>query len=235
MSIFYFKHFHLHQSNSLLKVGTDAMVLGASIDVEKDCKAILDIGTGTGVLALMVAQKSLQSTIDAIEIDEKSCIDASLNFKESIWSERLWLIQSDVMNYSFSKQYDLIVSNPPYYENSYFDDSNVKHTAKHNELNLSIHNLFEIVSQNLSDNGSFWIILPADNFEKWNTFSNQLDLYLVKQINVYGKPGSLIRVIAKFSRKNSDLIYSILTIRDEKGRYTEEYKMLTIDYHHRKL
>ena len=67
MSIFYFKHFHLHQSNSLLKVGTDAMILGASIDVDEDCKSILDIGTGTGVLALMLSKKSLQSTIYAVE------------------------------------------------------------------------------------------------------------------------------------------------------------------------
>lgn len=235
MSIFYFKHFHLHQSNSLLKVGTDAMIFGSSIDIDDDCKSILDIGSGTGVLALMIAQKNLQSTIDAIEIDEKSCIDASLNFKESIWSERISLIQSDVKTHIFSKQYDLIVANPPYYENAYFNDLNLKHTAKHNELKLSICDLFEIVSKNLSENGFFWVILPVYNFDKWTSFANQLELYLTKRINIYGKPDSIIRVIGRFSRKNTGIISSSITIRDAKGQYTDEYKRLTIDYHNKKL
>jgi len=235
MSVFYFKHFHLHQENSLLKVGTDAMLLGAFVEVDAQVQNILDIGAGTGVISLMLAQKFELAQIDAIEIDESSCIDTKRNFEESSWSERLVLFQKDIKEFNFSKKYDLIVSNPPYYESAYFDETNKKHSAKHNKLNLAISELFDIVQLNLTDEGNFWVILPSENFNKWKEVAHGLGLELLKQINVYGKPNSLKRVVAKFSKNKADCESLDFIIRNTDGSYTDEYKRLTIDYHHKTL
>ncbi len=235
MSIFNFKHFQLHQSNSLLKVGTDAMLLGALVEANSETKSILDIGTGTGVLALMLAQRFANAKIDAIEIDSKSCLDAKQNFEASIWFNRLNLIQSDVLTYQFNQKYDLIVSNPPYYEQAYFDEQKKEHTAKHSELGLSLIRLFDVVLMNLIDNGVFWVILPSDNFSKWTEYLNLKGLFVNNQINIYGKPQNLKRVVACFSRINIGLQITNFTIRDENGNYTEAYRNLTIDYHHTKI
>lgn len=235
MSIFYFKHFKLQQSNSLLKVGTDAMLLGAMVKVDSETKTILDIGTGTGVLALMLAQRYTKAKIDAIEIDSKSCLDAKQNFEMSKWSNRLNLIQSDVLTYHFNQKYDLIISNPPYYEQTYFDEQKKAHSAKHSDLSISLIKLFDIVLMNLSDNGVFWGILPSDNFSKWTEYLNSKGLFVNNQINIYGKPQNLKRVVACFSRINIGLQITNFTIRDENGNYTEAYRNLTIDYHHTKI
>ena len=235
MSIFYFKHFKLHQSYSLLKVGTDAMLLGAMVKADSETKTILDIGTGTGVLALMLAQRFTNAKIDAIEIDSKSCLDAKQNFEASKWSNRLNLIQSDVLTFQFIQQYNLIVSNPPYYEQAYFDEQKKQHTAKHSELRLSLIKLFDVVLMNLSDNGVFWVILPSDNFSKWTEYLNSRGLFVNNQINIYGKPQNLKRVVVCFSRRNIGLQLTNFTIRDENGNYTEAYRNLTIDYHHTKI
>ena len=157
MSTFQFKHFSVSQANTTMKVGTDAMLLGSSVDDERP-SSILDIGTGTGVIALMLAQRFAEAKVIGLEIDDDACQEAKANFEQSPWGNRLEAIHGDILNIQFDDKFDLIVSNPPYYENSLISENERTSRAKHAEF-LPVNNLLRKVASILTENGSFWVVI----------------------------------------------------------------------------
>ncbi len=216
-----------------MKVGTDAMILGALIDSKNKRKA-LDIGCGTGILSLMVAQRNTEVKIQAIEIDRGSAEDALLNFRNSPWSNQLEVLELDFLEYSSQSKFDLIFSNPPYFENGLHNDSQLKTKARH-EDSLPLIELFQKVGELLEDNGHFWVILPFETSAKWKKNAEELNLYCASEITVDGKSNLPKRTIFCFSKQKVDAIQAKLVIRNDDNSYTEQYKKLTIDFHGVKL
>lgn len=214
-----------------MKVGTDAMVLGALITALGK-KRGLDIGTGTGVLPLMLAQCNENLEIDAIEIDKDSAVEAKFNFDESKWSGRLHSIQADVLDFNTDEKYDLIFSNPPYYQNSLQSENARVARAKHESF-LPVDSMLLAVDQLLAENGEFWIIVPAESGQSsWVMSCVKLGIHLKKEIAIHGKESDPIkRMIYCFSRSQSVLERRSLTIRSLDGSYTDEYIQLTSEYH----
>lgn len=231
--IFQFKHFSISQSNSALKVGTDAMVLGALIESWTE-KTALDIGTGTGVLALMLAQKNTTLTIDAIEIDSASCVDANYNFENSKWKERLSLIEGDFLAHTFFKDYDLIVSNPPFYVDGLISQDERNNKAKHsNDLNFD--SLFKRVHELLSENGVFWLIYPFETHSFVESIASEIGLFPSQLIEIQGKPNRPTRMIACYKKVASNVKNEVFLIRNEEGMYTPTYIQATCEFHSKKI
>ncbi len=233
MPPFLFKHFSITQNRSALKVGTDAMLLGAFIKSENE-RLGLDIGTGTGVLSLMIAQKNLNIQIDAIDLDGESIVDCQENFINSNWSERLATISADFLHYSFDKKYDLIFSNPPFYQNSLVNENKRTAVSKH-AVHLPFNRLFEKVSSLLSDTGSFWIIFPFDDFEKVTNLGKSNGLFIENKITIESKLSVPTRVILSFRKSVIPITEKTLVIRNSDNSFSAEYIELTKDFHGKKL
>lgn len=237
MSVFHFKYFSIHQSRSALKVGTDSMVLGTLINcATKTCG--LDIGSGTGVLALMIAQKNTLIDLDAIELDNQSAMDCKVNFENSSWADRLNLIEANFLNYSFTKKYDLIFSNPPFFENSLENEKQNKTMARHTK-SLPFNDLFEKVSALLKEDGSFWIILPFAAENKVSEIAESNGLLICDSWIIEGKPQQPVRIVLHFQKltqqKDSKIISKIFQIRNSDGCYSEQYKNATSEFHNKKI
>ena len=233
MSRFQFKHFTIHQSRSALKVGTDAMLLGASIKCDSP-KFGLDVGAGTGVLSLMVSQVHSYIFIDAIEIDYNSFEDLSQNIYLSKFKDRIQSFNKDFFSYQSNKKYDLIFSNPPFYDDGFKFDENILFHSKHN-LNFSVEKFFIKSLDLLDTNGEIWVIVPYVKTQFWLKEANKSHLFLVKQIMIESKPGKEVRSILVFSLSNtSELSLSTFSIRDDDGFYTDEYHLLTSEFHNKK-
>jgi tRNA1Val (adenine37-N6)-methyltransferase len=233
MSIFNFRDFSIRQTKAALKVGTDAMVLGALIKTENK-RFGLDIGTGTGVLSLMLAQKNRHLQIDAIEMHTGSVDDARFNVQNSSFSSQLNVIHQDFLEFKPTVKYDLIFTNPPFYTDALLGQKEVLNTAKHVNT-LTLQPLFESVVRNLRKEGSFWMIWPIEQKPKLIACASSNGFFIKSVYTIYGKVNSALRVIVEFSLIESELEQFELTIRKEDGSYTQEYIALTKDYHDRAL
>ncbi|MFK7785860.1 MAG: tRNA1(Val) (adenine(37)-N6)-methyltransferase [Crocinitomicaceae bacterium] len=234
MSTFNFKHFSISQSETTMKVGTDAMLLGAIVEA-KDPRSILDIGTGTGVIALMMAQRFSEAQVVGIEIDAVACDEASENFENSSWNNHLSALNEDVLEHEFNQQFDLIVSNPPYYENSLLSENDRVSRAKHAEF-LPVNQLLRKVVTLLSEDGTFWVIVPFENTQSWIETSDSNGLFLIHSISIIGKEGQgEKRSVLAFSRNQAEPVYKKITVRNSNNHYTKEYIELTKEFHDRDL
>lgn len=231
--MFQFKYFSIQQENSSLKVGTDAMLLGASID-QNYYKNILDIGTGTGVLALMAKQQNPDAIVVAIDIDEQSLIDCKQNFEASIWEKDLHCFNQNFETYVSSTKFDCIICNPPYYENGLLSDSDSNNRAKHTS-EFSLEQLFLTAKSLLTSDGHFYIILPVQNADKWETFSKKIGFSIGLKRVVFAKPNQVKRVIFKFTSNVEKCINDDLIIRNVDNTYSESYKNLTKEFHNKEL
>jgi len=229
MSTFHFKEFSIQQDVSAMKVGTDAMILGSLVDSNLKVNG-LDIGTGTGVLSLMIAQRNKNICIHAIEIDVESAKEAELNFQNSPWSNRLRIVQADFRKFFPEIQFDLIVSNPPYFENGILNESIRKANSRH-EDSLPLQELFQKVAEMLAPNGHFWLILPFETAAKWKMKATELKLFCEKEIIIFGKPNLPKRMVLCFSKVGVECVKSSVLIRTENNEYSKEYKELTVDFH----
>lgn len=237
---FVFKEFEVVQSNCAMKVGTDAVLLGAWFTLSETGN-ILDIGTGTGILAIMAAQRS-HSFIDAIEIDEEAYRQASDNCKKSKWGERINVYHTSLQEYVplVSKKYDVIVSNPPYFSNSLRAASESRTLARHTS-SLSFEELIDGVALLLKLDGLFATILPIKEAESFTSIAKRYGLYASRITYVKTtclKPAK--RILLQFGFQKVLPVEETLIIEDEaksndcemKQRfYSDEYKKLTRSFY----
>ncbi len=215
-----------------MKVGTDAVLLGAWINPRRS-KSILDIGTGSGIIALMMAQKS-DAKIEAIDIDFDSIQEANTNFNNSSWSNNLNAIHISLSDFvkQTNKKYDLILSNPPYYENSLKSPSDKKNLSKHAST-LPHKELLLGVKKLISPDGIFVVIIPYDLMSSFINAALIEGLYCNKKLVIYPTPKKPAnRILIEFSlNRPSHLNEDELIIRNDSGNFTEEYKIFTRDFY----
>ena len=234
MSIFHFNQFSIQQTNSILKVGTDAMVLGSLVKTG-NASHVLDIGTGTGVLALMMAQKNQTANVTAVEIDELSAKDCQENFTNSPWSHRLEIIVKDILEYEADNHFDLIICNPPFYSNSLSNENKRLASAKH-AVHLPFDQLFQKIASLLSENGKYWMIFPFQDKQLVSDLAEKCGLFPEIDYSVNGKPNQPVRTVFCFGQLKPTAIESHeITIRNHDNSYTDAYKKLTVDFHGVKL
>lgn len=229
MGNFTFKQFAVEQDDVAMKVGTDGVLLGAWVDCDGD-ERILDIGTGTGVIALMLAQRNSEAAIHAVEIDEIATKRARSNFDNSPWAERLTVTQTAVQEFQPCEKFDLIVSNPPYFIDSLQCPDAKRTTARHTQ-DLTFEELDRAVCHLLADGGRFALILPTTEFDRYLAITK---LHLVRRCDVYPKIGAAVkRVMAEFARcEIGDVKCENITIEQgARGEYTAEYRSLTKDFY----
>ena len=250
MGVFKFKQFNVVNERSAMKVNTDGVLLGAAMTLREDDRRLLDIGTGTGTIALMAAQRlngicgqagndedrarTDVVRIDAIDIDEPSATEAAMNFEQSPWAESLRAhnVSLDQFAAACSETYDLIFSNPPYFENSLTAPDERKSTARHASDGLSYRDIFAFASQNLSSDGRVSLVLPADQEYDLCRHARMMGFHLFRIVRVRTVPRkSPARMIVEFTRHRvSDVCEELLTIQNA-GNYTAEYLALTGDFY----
>ncbi len=216
-----------------MKVGTDAVLLGSWV-LPNGSREILDIGTGTGVVALMLAQKTL-AKIDAIDIDENACLQAQQNIFESKFSGQLQVIHSSWQEFSKvnTKKYNLIVTNPPYFEQSLKSSDEQRSFARHADV-LPFEELIDGVIKLLDDKGKFCLILPTLEAEKFKDLAKKKGLFLSKLLRVKSKINKELdkRHLMQFEFTPSEFSEQTIAIElEERHHYTDEYKALTKDYY----
>lgn len=227
---FSFKKFTIRHDRCAMKVGTDGVLLGAWADVSSS-RQILDIGTGTGLIALMLAQRNEQASITAIDLDGDAVSQARENVAESPWKERVEVVHQDVCNYSPARCFDTIVSNPPYFINSLKCPDGQRNTARHTDT-LDASRLMERVSLLLSADGHFSLILPSEQVEELQEMASGYGLFLRRHTQVITRPGlAPKRALLEFRKQKGTCQVNSLVIELERHVYSEEYKALTRDFY----
>lgn len=234
MSKFQFKQFSLEQDRTAMKIGTDGVLLGAWTPVEKNIFSILDIGTGTGIIALMLAQRSSASQIDALEIDENAFEQATDNFENSPWNDRLFCFHAALDEFveEPEDEYDLIVSNPPFYSEDYKSSNDQRDLARFQDA-MPFEDLVEATALLLSENGIFSVIIPFKEEENFLALAKKHKLFPLKITRVKGTPTTETkRSLLAFSRnENRTLRVDELIIETARHIYTPEYIALTKDFY----
>ena len=228
---FSFKQFNINQDRCVFKVGTDGVLLGAYADVN-GVKNILDIGTGTGLLALMLAQRS-DAVIKAIEPDLSSFEQACSNIRQSKWSDRITVINTDLQHYFTDKEkFDLIVCNPPYFVDSLKNPDPLKASVRHN-VTLDSRELLSGISQLLKEDGRFQVIMPYAEGNVFIAEAQSYGFYCNDILKIKPMPTSPVRrMILAFSRHRQKPSEKFLTIEHGKRHdFTEEYINLTKDFY----
>ena len=232
-SFFKYKQFTVNQGDCAMKVCTDTSLFGALIDPNNPT-SILDIGTGTGVLTLMIAQIT-EAKITAIEIDDKAAKQAANNFKDSKWQERISIINDDVKTFSKSvnTKYDLIISNPPFFQGNMLSDISEKNKARHN-TSLTLEELAISTNDLLTINGQFWVLLPQYEASLLEKSLANFGLKISKQINIknYIDDEKISRTVNCFEREVSLRADNEMAIYKDKNReYTVEFSQLLKPYY----
>ncbi|ELV7523904.1 methyltransferase [Flavobacterium psychrophilum] len=227
--MFSFKQFSVQQDKTAMKVGTDGVLLGAWTPINHNPISILDIGAGTGLIALMLAQRTSAVQIDALEIDEEAYEQATDNFENSPWSDRLFCYHAGLDEFveEPEDEYDLIVCNPPFYAENYKTNSEQRDLARFSDA-MPFEELIEAVDLLLSENGILSVIIPYKEEEKFVTLANEFELYPIKITRVKGTPTSETkRSLLVFSRNKQNCEQDILVIETDRHVYTKEYIALT--------
>lgn len=229
---FQFKQFKILQEKSAMKVNTDGVLLGAWVNVEF-AQSVVDVGTGTGVIALMLAQRS-SAAITAIEIEKNAAQEADLNIQNSKWSNRISVHPVSFQEFAKTTKnaFDLVVSNPPFFSNGVKNQCQNKSLARHND-SLPFSSFIEGSVQILTPKGKLAVILPANQSRQFTEIANANGLYLNRLTEI--KPSPLKeanRYLMEFSGNQTTTIKDELTIYSDNGAdYTEQYKNLTQDFY----
>ena len=231
--MFNFKQFNVNQDRCAMKIGTDAVLLGAWTPLTNNPYSILDIGTGTGVLALMLAQRSTAEQIDAIEIDDAAFEQATDNFEASPWNDRLYCFHAGLDEFMEEPEdeYDLIISNPPFYTEDFKTENTQRDLARFEDA-LPFEDLIEAADLLLSENGIFSVIIPFKEEARFLALANDFELYPLKITRVKGTPTTEIkRSLMAFSRIQQTPLIDELSIEISRHQYTPEYIELTKDFY----
>lgn len=227
MKPFRFQQFSIQQSKDVFRVGTDGVLLGAMCNV-KNAKKILEIGTGTGLISLMLAQRNVSAKISAIDINENAVKLASENFRNSIFNENLKVELKDFKNFETNENFDLMVCNPPFFE----ENASAKDVLARQQVELNFRNLVEKSTEIITKKGILSIILPSEAATDVKSLAEEFNLYLVREINIYGiEGGNLKRNILEFSLAQKPLEISDFVIEKSPREYSDQYLELTKDFH----
>lgn len=228
---FQFKKFRIDQDRTAMKVTTEACILGAWVDENPAPKRILDIGTGTGLLALMLAQKFLQAEINAVEIDQEAHAQAQENFQNSPWAARLKAFNKPIQGYDPGKKYNLIISNPPFFHKSLLSGNKASNDAKH-AIGLSQHDLIHSIDQYSTNEGSFYVLYPEREANQFAELASKSDFFLERKLLIYNQQQMpAFRIIQKFVKAQTTLTEEELIIKSASGSYTEKFKRLLEPYY----
>ena len=233
-SFFKFKEFTVHQDKTAMKICTDACLFGAWVvdNVEMtSLKNILDIGTGTGLLSLMLAQFS-QASINAVEIEPMAVAQANENFKASKWKEQLHIHATSIIEYAKKqeKQFDLIISNPPFFEQQLKSNNTQRNIAMHS-ANLTLTELANCMIKLLTDSGKAAILLPWNRSEEWKEIAEKMGLFCIKEAAVKQSTShSYFRTMIIMQKKATISNFDAITIK-EGNEYSKEFSQLLAPYY----
>ena len=234
MSVFQFKQFSVNQDQTAMKIGTDGVLLGAWTPIENNPISILDIGTGTGIIALMLAQRCDAEQIDALEIDESAYEQAVENFENSPWGDRLFCFHAGLDEFieEPEEEYNLIVSNPPFFSEDYRSANEQRDLARFQEA-MPFEELVEAADLLLSENGIFSVIIPFNEEDRFIELCAEVELFPIKITRVKGTPNTkIVRSLLAFKRFELAILTSDeLVIEINRHEYTSEYIALTKDFY----
>ncbi len=230
MSTFRFQQFSVLQQHSGMKICTDAVLFGAMAPVNPG-DHVLDVGTGTGVLALMVAQLGA-AKVTAVELTQEAFKEAAINFNTSPWADRLEVVHQDIQSFALTadRRYDLIISNPPFFENHSKTADALRNTARHTDQ-LPFVDLIGIAGQLLSAQGLFYLLIPAHAAAKFSAQALAAGFYRVNQTDFRGYAHNQAKVSAlTFSRTEAVSTVRLLTIYESNGVYSQESEAYLTDF-----
>jgi tRNA1Val (adenine37-N6)-methyltransferase len=234
MSTFKFKQFTIQQDQCAMKVGTDSVLLGAWCPIDNKPNSILDVGAGTGVLSLMLAQRIDAYQIDAIEIDENAYEQCVSNFENSPWSDRLFCFHAGLDEYvdEPEDEYDIIISNPPFYSENYKTANEKRDLARFQEA-MPFEDLVEAADLLLSENGIFAVIIPYKEEERFMDLCAAVELFPIKVTRVKGAHNTpIVRSLMAFKRYELSVLEADeLVIEINRHEYTDDYINLTKDFY----
>lgn len=232
--MFTFKQFSIQQDKTAMKVGTDGVLLGSWAPIDHNPFSILDIGAGTGIIALMLAQRTNAEQIDALEIDEDAYEQAVENFENSPWGDRLFCFHAGLDEFieEPEDEYDLIVSNPPFYAEDYKTENEQRDLARFQDA-MPFEELVEAADLLLSENGIFALIIPYKEEDKFIALAKESELFPIKITRVKGTPNTEIkRSLLAFGRNVSpEIEIDELIIEIDRHVYTPEYIELTKEFY----
>lgn len=222
---FHFKQFSITAQEAGLKVSTDACLLGACAEFNEPYHC-LDIGTGTGVIALFLAQRYPKTNTTAVELEPMVCRQAELNIAASPFSERIQIIETDFLKFNSRLKFDLITCNPPYFKNSLQKKDSALNRAIHNS-DLPVEGLLTQVAALLSESGCFWVIYPPHEARIIQAKAAVAGLYTHRVLEVYNKPGKHFRSILCFQKQVSEkTMHTDLLMHEADGTQTEAFRLL---------
>lgn len=229
---FTFKQFHINHHRCAMKVGTDGTLLGAWASLPHTCRHILDIGTGSGLIAIMAAQRHTEAHIDAIDIDADCITQAQENADNCPWSERITLHHAPLQEFSPEHKYDVILSNPPYFVDSLLSPNEKRSTARHTAT-LRFEELVAGVTRLLGESGTFALILPPAEYERFLSAARG-KLFVARRCDVWSTPTSgTKRILAELQTTPpaEPSVADTLIIENDVMCYSEKYKALTRDFY----
>ena len=215
-----------------MKIGTDGILIGAWVNVSNKFKA-LDIGSGTGIISLMLCQRNLNLELDSVELSPSAIMDAKINIENCNWSNRIKLFHQDLKDFHPDSNYDLIVSNPPYFKKSLQSSNSERSKARH-QNDLKLEDIIKFSNQNLTKDGTLNIILPFEQKKEAKEFAKKYELKSIRECAVYPKPEKAPhRILIEFSRSENKQIIKESLVIEKAGRhnYSEDYKKLTREFY----
>lgn len=228
---FQFKQFKVEQEKCAMKVCTDSCLFGAWISIDETVSSVLDIGAGTGLLSLMLAQKT-NAKIDAIEIDENAFEQATENFDNAVWKDRLKALKGDVKTFPFTQKYDFIVCNPPFFEREFASLAEEEKVAKHS-LHLTLPYLLTAIKNLLNSDGKFAILLPYYRKDEFEKLAAQFNFYPKKTISIRQSTAhEHFRYAGIYSTAKIEIIQKeSIAIKTTHLKYTQEATALLQPYY----
>jgi len=224
---FTFKQFEIYQSKNVFRVGTDGVLLGALANIDNKSK-VLEVGTGTGLISLMLAQRNPKAEFLGLDINEEAVSLTKSNFENSIFNSRLKNSLQDFKSFETEEKFDLIVSNPPYFEES----GSEKDKIARQTVELNFQQLISKSSQLLSEQGIFSVIIPAEVGSDFIEIAKENQLFLTRRITIKGIENSKVkRLILQFSLIENQLEESEFIIEKSPRQYSDQYLELTKEFH----